>query len=479
MKLLNARFGFATNSSSTHSLIIKPGLSDDLPERDGFGWENFTLASKTAKNRYLAATLAAELRSWVPKWALGNVLRNWLDMSPEDLPDFDLEDMYVDHDSLWAIPCDRFAQNTYSNDPIWPSREFVADLKDFLLNTPGLTILGGNDNDEAHPLRDGTAFSLPIEEMGCAQGLVARKDKKDGYWTVFNKITGARFRFHFSPKKKVPERAYAPELVDLTITHQCHQGCKYCYADATPDGKHADHENVRLILQALGELGVFEVAFGGGEPTLYPEFFRMLSTVVYNGIVPNFSTRNLNWLLDRESRDAVIEKVGGFAVSCDLYKDVQRVDQIMERFPEISKKVSIQVIYGVVPQWEWYHIMNLCATNNWPVTILGFKPFGRGKGFKQEKYQDGLPYPFAGREHKDPLPRIGIDTALATQLESVLKKADVPSWLYSVKEGTHSMAISAVTMQAAPSSFAPVKQQVSIKGTEKSIGEAFRSWQNG
>ena len=53
MRIHNVRLGFATNSSSTHSLIFLPKAQDNYNE-GGFGWDNFTLASKEANLDFVA-----------------------------------------------------------------------------------------------------------------------------------------------------------------------------------------------------------------------------------------------------------------------------------------------------------------------------------------------------------------------------------------------------------------------------------------
>ena len=62
MKLHNLRIGFATNSSSSHSVILVPQNSikdDDVYSEDSYGWEQFVLASPEAKIKYIAAGIMA------------------------------------------------------------------------------------------------------------------------------------------------------------------------------------------------------------------------------------------------------------------------------------------------------------------------------------------------------------------------------------------------------------------------------------
>ena len=54
MKIQNIRYGFATNSSSSHSVVLAPGLKDNVCTGElGYGWENFVLATEEEKRKYL------------------------------------------------------------------------------------------------------------------------------------------------------------------------------------------------------------------------------------------------------------------------------------------------------------------------------------------------------------------------------------------------------------------------------------------
>jgi len=60
----------------------------------------------------------------------------------------------------------------------------------------------------------------------------------------------------------------APSVVSIALTNACNLSCDFCYA---PKTQHSlDSEAVFSWCQVLDSLGTFEVALGGGEPTLYP-----------------------------------------------------------------------------------------------------------------------------------------------------------------------------------------------------------------
>lgn len=61
IRIHNMRFGHATNSSSSHSIVIVPKdlaiYTDDYDGGMNFGWEQFCLADPESKSRYFAASL--------------------------------------------------------------------------------------------------------------------------------------------------------------------------------------------------------------------------------------------------------------------------------------------------------------------------------------------------------------------------------------------------------------------------------------
>lgn len=71
-----------------------------------------------------------------------------------------------------------------------------------------------------------------------------------------------------------------PTLAVIDITNRCNFSCPMCFASVTGDGDHycLDPELVRTMLQSLLDrpLPCRHVQFSGGEPTLHPEFTRIL-----------------------------------------------------------------------------------------------------------------------------------------------------------------------------------------------------------
>lgn len=431
MHIHQIRHGFATNSSSTHSILVFSGKrpTDYLVDGD-FGWEFFTAASQDAKRLYLAAFLNQALeqlgRSEKEREAIVQV---WAGARLSADPP------HIDHQSVWALPCE-FGGTA-------PSKEFFDALKEYVMR-PDVAILGGNDNtDEHHPLGPGKRLLLPTDSYG---RWVCRRDRGD-VWVLFNQDMGTKIRFSFEDPYDMGavEKSRTPELVDVKITDHCDQGCTYCYQDSTPKGEHANLFDLQSLLWILRQAKVFEVALGGGETTAHPHFAKIVDMCVESGITPNFTTRNLKWL-DEEWAAEVNKQIGGWAFSVD---SVEAIDQIAKRMKTSwCKRPSIQYVVGLHEDLTPFY--KKCREHILLLTLLGYKSVGRG---------GDAPFPnvdWLGQYLElpaDERPRISIDTVLASQSQQQLADADIPRWCYEVREGKHSCYVDAVKGTMARSSY--------------------------
>lgn len=468
MQILNVRLGLATNSSSAHSLIFLPagvkaqdymgsrqsiGDGQQLNEIGDFGWQRFTVASREGKLRYLGVLLRDRLGELLPENVANLVLRSWLDDVHVE------EDDYIDHQSWFYLPS-AFGTKI-------PDEQFVRELKAYFLQEQ-LVILGGNDNEEVqHPLKDHTAFVLPVpQDVGLKCNFVCRYDEEYKFWCIFNPEDGTKIRFRFTNNPDefmtVPQKASTPELVDVKITDLCPYGCKYCYQDSTANGTHADCWQLFQLARELAYLKVFEVSLGGGEPTLHPDFFRVLECFREMGIVPNFTTRNINWLRHPAHAHRIVEATGAFALSVHKPDEVKELATLLDYNEIPHSKAAVQVVLGTIDMWELASILKNANDACLRTTLLSYKTTGRGVDFQPTPYENWLDLVKQASEHRNWGAGISVDTALARDFETQILAAGVPGWLFSTKEGSFSCYIDMVTKTMGPSSFCPPEQMRSI-----------------
>jgi len=463
MKLLQYRQGFATNSSSSHSIIIANKLTKVVltgtPLNKGdnyspgeFGWEHFTLSSKEAKMEYLATLIKHNLD--LPDWMADKVANSTTGASVD-------KDAYIDHQSILTLPRD------WSGTGL--DEQFLYELKEFL-SQDDVMILGGNDNsDDRHPLTGcgpRVLTKIPKDRGG---NWVCRKNNNE--WTLFNRYNGDKITFTFDDSVVERKRPNAPELIDIKLTNFCPFLCSWCYQNSTLQGKHADKDNVQNLARDCKEHRVFECAFGGGEPTLYPDFVDILSYFRYHGVVPNFTTRNLAWLRDEKLRPEILEYCGSFALSVNKADEVKELGELVRRHCVSDKKIVIHYVLGSSDKYYLGQILREAKHQDFSITLLGWKTTGRGAGGPLHNNADWLETALSLRKDHC-CPTIGVDTVIANEYEEQIKQAGIPDYLLYTEEGKFSMYYDAVEDKYGPSSFCEDNEYVQI-GEDEGLIDAW------
>ena len=92
----------------------------------------------------------------------------------------------------------------------------------------------------------------------------------------FDRVTGLHILLD---EIKIPNEQVhnSPRTVSIALTNVCDLKCHFCYA---PKNKHAlNFSYLTELCKELDNLGVLEITFGGGEPTLFPQFKELCNWV--------------------------------------------------------------------------------------------------------------------------------------------------------------------------------------------------------
>jgi MoaA/NifB/PqqE/SkfB family radical SAM enzyme len=112
-------------------------------------------------------------------------------------------------------------------------------------------------------------------------------------------------------------RQLAPRMVQFGITNNCNLACTFCSRDMIARSEWTS-ESAFEILSALSASGVLEVAFGGGEPWVFPDFTALVCRLYdETELAVNFTTNGL--ALTKEKISAIKGKYGQLRLS--LYND--------------------------------------------------------------------------------------------------------------------------------------------------------------
>lgn len=450
----NIRFGVATNSSSTHSIIHNPELanaSSNKEELGDYGWNFFTSATPEAKKHYMLSQLMYS----VP-YMYKEIMFNVLDEIGQSAARSTIADMSVDHQSVMTFPKTAYGDihmgffDSYTR--------YICD-NDFL-------VLGGNDNtDSEHELaqyddgKDSYMYDFLSDDVAYLN---------NNYWVVINSNRKLRIAFD-----DVEPFATMPELVDLKITDFCDIGCDFCYQDSTTQGTHAPLQDVKRILSQTSPYGVVtEYAIGGGEPTQHPDFAEILHAIYTNINIANFTTKNKKWFKDADLVNTVGKTVTGIAYSIDNTKDLNEFFELHRHaFPmdsdygtngrQESKKRAPVFYVHLIPELmgqdafrdlladiESINAKRVHLKPKINVTLLGFKPIGRSEGDEVSLIPEIIDILQLTKNTP-----IGIDTKFAQDYKEFLELKEVDSTLYTTEEGEFSLYVDAVKDTAYKSSY--------------------------
>lgn len=497
MNIQSIRLGVATNSSSSHSILLNP-TGDPGPAEDGYGWQDFLLRDKNAKRSYFLSQVyhnlhdifyAAAEGDYSDKAAVADgqtaeVMYELFGVHPEaddyGGPAGDLG--HVDHQSQWGLPRTLDGRGLHFG--------FLKELEGYYMNRPGLAVAGGNDNNESYDYGgepDPLFAKMPLE----TRHLVARKD--GDFWTLHNRRSGAKLRLSFVTGDPFVA-ATRPELVDVKLTTQCpyEDKCGWCYQDSKKVGKHA--EGVFAVIDALAELEVFEVAFGGGEPTIHPRFAEILGYAHSRGVVPAFTTFDVAaWGGRPAVSDAVRKYAGGFGVSINAVDQLNKVRRTVEwaagtsvpnawapAYPDkYAGHVSFQAVVGTQPTDFYIRLMKEVkeAAENPPylelsMVLLGWKAVGRADVVPPHDVDVAALLAFAKKNYV----RLGCDTAFVRAYGPLLDEAGVAGLLRVAREGTFSCYVDAVEGLVAKDSYSDMGAAVRVDPTcQASVREAILS----
>lgn len=98
----------------------------------------------------------------------------------------------------------------------------------------------------------------------------------DGALLCFDRATGENRLFRGPETAHLRQRA--PRVLQVSITNACNKSCSFCYRPHEEKSEWTFDGLVELARFA-DRWGVLELAFGGGEPTMFPRLGELLRTV--------------------------------------------------------------------------------------------------------------------------------------------------------------------------------------------------------
>jgi len=174
-----------------------------------------------------------------------------------------------------------------------------------------------------------------------------------------------------------------PPLIWFELTRRCNLDCPHCYIHGGP--ARADEmpatEFYRL-LDEFAEMGVWAVAFTGGEPTLHPEFAGLVRRARENRLLVGIATNGMfltHELLDSMPRDGVIISVSMDNLHVSKQHDFNMATKAILRSQASGFLTNIMTNTNRESIHYLDKLMTWAELNGVSVRSVPFSPLGRGK----------------------------------------------------------------------------------------------------
>lgn len=420
--LKNFRKGWATNSSSTHSVIYrnKEELMDDLNifELDYYGRYDQTIAaSREAKIKYVTACIMYD----------DNLLDVMSHFYPEMKQYFPLiEEEKKNND--WEPKFGQCYRGRLSTDNLEFSIEYLRNI----IDNDDILIIGGSDEED-------WVYDQVENHVGYTH-LADNMYKNGNYWYGYD--YGSKIRVSTSVKECIPEY---PELVDLKITNACNNGCSFCYANSNILGKHAE---LRLLRNLIGSFrNPTEFVLGGGNVLLYPDLEELLRHIIKNRHYAS-TTLHVNDLVlmmeDKELYALFKAYIMALGISITEASQMNVVLKYENKLKKLVSDVKIHLIPELIGVDETLEILDMIKGTSIGCLFLGYKSIGRGVSFTPQKLE-GIDKII---ERAD-----SFDTQFINTFKCELRKCKYTRFCTTYLEGEYSMFIDGVSGNAYKSSY--------------------------
>ena len=229
----------------------------------------------------------------------------------------------------------------------------------------------------------------------------------------------------------------APTIIDFQITGRCLQECPHCYAASSPTAGHVPYEQIIPILDQMRDLGVFQLALGGGEPLLHPDIIRILHACQSRGMVCNLTTSGHG--LGLRQLIALKRYCGAVGLSLEAVgpryaltrkSGFAAFEQTLRLLLKTGIRTVLQVTLSNENLADVGSIVDFCLTVPalYGVIFLAYKPAGRGASFRSPlssapsaSLGEALSEAFA---RLSPVMRVGYDCCLSPALFELVAGGD-------------------------------------------------------
>jgi MoaA/NifB/PqqE/SkfB family radical SAM enzyme len=212
------------------------------------------------------------------------------------------------------------------------------------------------------------------------RGLNWREHPLDGALLLFDRDSGLNIKLEGEETADLVR--VAPRTLLIAVTNICNLQCHFCYRNlASPSDW--SYESLLSFCQEASEWGVLEVAFGGGEPTLFKNWQGFVNELYEtSGLCINFTTNGM--LLSDEMLKGIEGKYGNIRLS--LY-DTNHWDETIERLVGFGARFGVNWLISPedLPSLESKFI-KLLAMGVRDFLLLSYKGSDKALHFQTQHY---------------------------------------------------------------------------------------------
>ncbi len=175
---------------------------------------------------------------------------------------------------------------------------------------------------------------------GNKNNIISKNYPRQHYSVIFNQETGFLARVEEKGYEEPFWSEEGPELLDISITNYCERQCSFCYRNSNINGKHLGIEDYAHIINQAKEVGVLQIAIGGGNPNQHPNFTEILQITMQSNIVPSYTTNGIG--LTNSILEATKKYCGALAISA--YQPYEYLSPILNRVAKFKIKTNLHFL---------------------------------------------------------------------------------------------------------------------------------------
>lgn len=204
----------------------------------------------------------------------------------------------------------------------------------------------------------------------------------DGALLLFDRKTGLNIKLEGDETAHL--QRMAPRVLLIAVTNVCNLQCHFCYRNLASPSEWT-YENLLEFCRQASEWGVLEVAFGGGEPTLFKNWQHFINELYTTSrLCINFTTNGM--FLTDDFLHSIEGKYGNIRLS--LY-DTNHSIQTIERLVACGARFGVNwlITPEELPTLE-SNFLKLLSTGVRDFLLLSYKGSDSYMHFQRPHYEE-------------------------------------------------------------------------------------------